>query len=102
MGKLGRPDGGADAAFLPLLTRGNCRSILSWWGGRSRTVDRRPFRAYQGKRNAWTGDPFREVLAMPSRRRQVGTVSALGIDRSGARAEDLAGTRVCTDSELFA
>ena len=29
-------------------------------------------------------------------------VSALGIDRSGARAEDLTGTRLCTDSELSA
>jgi molecular chaperone DnaK (HSP70) len=32
------PDGGADAAFLPLLTGGSRRSILSRWRGRSRSI----------------------------------------------------------------
>src|SRR6516164_10150666 len=98
MGELGQPEGGANAAFLPILTGGSIRSILSRQGGRSRAVDRGPLRALEGKRNAWTGRPFREVLALPPRRRPVGAVSALGIDRSAARAENLTGTRLCTDS----
>src|SRR5271168_4706589 len=102
MGKLSRPDGGANAAFLPLLSGGSGRSTLSRQRGWRWAVGRRPICVYQGKRNAWAGRPFREVLALPSRRRPVGAVSALGIDRSGAGPENLTGTRLCTDSELCA
>ena len=103
MGKPGRADRGADAAFFPLSAGGSGRRHTcvaepaepgEWIVGR--------FARVKAGETPGAGRPFREVVALPSRRRPVGAVSAVGIDGSGARAEDLAGTRLGADPQLSA
>jgi hypothetical protein len=87
---------------FPLLTGGSGRSILSRQGCWRRGMGRRPICAYQGKRKPGRVVHSAKSWALPSRRRPVGAFSALGVDRSSPRAEDLTGTRHCTDSKLCA
>jgi hypothetical protein len=55
-----------------------------------------------GKRNTRTSRPFRKIMALPSCRRPFGTVSAMGLNGSGARTENLTGTSRSPNSRLSA
>ena len=94
MGLAVRNNGIHSASIISLPAGGSGRCPNSGRGGQERGMDCRPARTQKGRRIAWPGRPFREVLALSPHVRSLGAVSALGIGRHRSQPQNFTGTRL--------